>query len=141
MQQQVNLTAAVTLSLPAEWDADKISDYLRSTLGAAFGEHLPPAEGEQSPVNFTFKEEAEIYGNDENSTQAYMVACPALSNLLYVEASDEAHAAHAAMQDCTDGMPYGEAAGDYKVYAFCPLGGCGALVGTYEANENGEIVE
>ncbi len=61
MQQQVNVQAEITLTLPAEWGAEQISDFLRLQFGQAFYGHLSAPEN-VSPVNFDFQEEAEIYG-------------------------------------------------------------------------------
>jgi hypothetical protein len=65
MEQQVNVQATLVLSLPAAWDQDTISTHIRARLGSAFTDNLPGDVGGESPVNFTFQEEAELYGNNE----------------------------------------------------------------------------
>jgi hypothetical protein len=65
MQQQINVQATLTLSLPAAWSEDEIATHIRTRLGAAFSDNLPGEINGESPVNFTFQEEAEIYGNQE----------------------------------------------------------------------------
>jgi hypothetical protein len=150
-QQQVDVVATLTLSLPTSWDADTISINLRSALMGAFSEHLPasiPDENgnPQSPVNFTFREEAEIYGNTEHEPgegvdRPFFVAVPGFHNLLLVNAEDASDAAASAALDVCDAVTYGECAGEYKVYAFDPLGDAGKLLGTYNVDENGELID
>jgi hypothetical protein len=150
-EQQVDAIITMTMSLPIEWDEDRISIHLRANLLAAFAGDLPdsiPDENgnPQSAVNFTFTEEAEIYGNKEYEpgeapNRQFLVACPGLSNLLFVEEEDASDAAYAAAQECADLHSYGEASGVYKVFAVDPLGGAGRLLGSFNADENGDLID
>jgi hypothetical protein len=73
--------ATLILSLPAGWDEDAISTHIRARIGAAFTDNLPGDVGGESPVNFTFRQEAEIYGNN-NCQSAPPAAVPAGPSLL-----------------------------------------------------------
>jgi hypothetical protein len=61
-EQQVNVQATIILSLPIAWDEDEISTHIRCSLGSAFQDDLPGEIDGESPVNFDFQQEAEIYG-------------------------------------------------------------------------------
>jgi len=147
-QQQVDVVATITLCLPMGWDADEISVYLRSGLMGTFSDDLPPSIPDengnaQSPVNFTFMEEREIYDSDsdEETRKGYFVRHANLPEAFYIEANTEVGAAEVGAGAACDLLPYGEAAGEYHVHAFDPLGGIGRLLGTYKANEEGELVD
>jgi hypothetical protein len=75
MDQQVDVQASLTLSLPAAWSKDEIADHIRTRLDAAFANDFP-AGMDQHRSTFTLQEEAEIYGNRETPRRGRRRAWP-----------------------------------------------------------------
>lgn len=61
-EQQVNVQAMVTLSLPLAWEPEHIAAHIRARIGEAFKADLPGSAADPSLLSFDFQEEAEIYG-------------------------------------------------------------------------------
>jgi hypothetical protein len=64
-EQEVEIRATITLSLPMTWDRRRIARLVRAGLQNALADHLAPRWNGKSPIQFTVHEEAELYAPDE----------------------------------------------------------------------------